>query len=136
MIRRKKPPVHVKEATFFKLADIYHAVSTLNEVDYEYYVSGKKIASGTGWVITIGLSPDDSATIVMGKMIYINPRSFDYGEFAEIEGGRVQLRLFADDTELRLISKESEGEAPPIVRRLRKLEEEALELFAGLDDED
>lgn len=136
MLKRKKPPVYVREATFFKLADIYHAISTLNEVDYEYYVSGKKIASGTGWVITIGLSPDDSATIVMGKFIYINPRSFDYGEFAEIEDGRVQLRLFTEDAELRLISKESEEEAPPIVRRLRKLEEEGIELLAGLDEED
>lgn len=136
MLKRKKPPVYVKEATFFKLADIFHAVMTLNEVDYEYYFQGNKISSGSGWVVTAGLSPVDSATIVMGKFLYINPRSFDYCEFKELEGGKVQLRLFAEDMELRLISRESESEIPLLVKRLRKLEEEALELLAEIDDED
>lgn len=133
---KKKPPVLVKEATFFRLADIHHAVSSLDEVEYEYFIHGKKTSGGRGWVIVITYNAEEASTIVIGKHLFINPRSFDYAQLKETEDGRVQIRLIADDTELRLTSCETGSELPATVKRLRKLEEEGLDFLLSYDDED
>lgn len=135
MIRRNKPPIHVKEGTFIRPIDIFHAVSTLNEVEYEYLVNEKKISSGKGWVIVTTSSEESAATFIFGKFIYINPRSFDFATFKELEDGRAQIKLVSDDSELRLTTIEPESEPPLMVKRLRQLED-SIDFLVGYSDDD
>ncbi|MCX7831567.1 MAG: hypothetical protein N2440_01555 [Actinobacteria bacterium] len=135
MIRRNKPPVQVKEGTFFRSIDIFHAVSTLNEVEYEYLIHGKVVSTGRGWVIVTTSADDMAATFIFGKYIYINPKSFDFAHFKEIENGKAQIRLVSDDTELRLTTIEPESEPPHMVKRLRQLEESIDFLIDYTDEE-
>lgn len=135
MARRNKPPIHVKEGTFLRPIDIFHAVSTLNEVEYEYLVNDKTVSKGRGWVVVTTSAEAMAATFIFGKYIYINPRSFDFATFKELKDGRAQIKLISDETELRLTAVESETEPPPMLTRLRYLEENIDFLVGYSDDE-
>jgi|GEM_PF-5645453 len=125
MRRRNKPPIHIKEGTFFNLIDIYHLISTLNEVEYVYSVSGNEIVKGRGWVVVISSVEDNAATFAIGNYLYINPRSFDYASFTETENGKIKIKLHSNDAVLTLVPIDAGNvsEVPPAVERLRRLEE-------------
>lgn len=135
MVRRNKPPVHVKEGTFIRTIDIFHAVSTLNEVEYEYLIHDKVVSTGRGWVIVTTSADEMAATFIFGKYIYINPKSFDFATFKELDDGRAQIKLISDDTELRLTTVEPDSEPPHMVNRLRLLEEKIDFLIDYTDDD-
>lgn len=137
MRRRNKPPIHIKEGTFFNLIDIYHLISTLNEVEYVYSVSSSEIVKGRGWVVVISSVEDNAATFAVGNYLYLNPRSFDYATFSEDENGRIKIKLRSNDAEITITPLDTGNlrEVPPAVERLRRLEEN-IEFTPEYTDDD
>jgi hypothetical protein len=137
MRKRNKPPIHIKEGTVFNLIDIYHLISTLNEVEYVYFVSGQEISRGKGWVVAISSTEEDAASFAIDNYLYLNPRSFDYATFTELKNGKTQIKLYSNDSELVIIPIESDNPSavPPAVERLRRIQEN-LQFFPQFTDDD
>lgn len=92
----------VDEGILYNHKDMARILRDLGHVRYLDIHAGTERTSGDGYVMAAHPHPQ-SATIIVNKRIYINPRSFDYLQLGRDSLGHSVIDLVEGDRTLRII---------------------------------
>lgn len=92
----------VDEGILYNHKDMARILRDLGHVRYIDIRAGSELTSGEGYVMAAHPHPQ-SATIIVNKRIYINPRSFDYLQLGRDPLGHSVLDLVEGDRVIRIV---------------------------------
>ena len=93
--------------------DIQRLLCDLGQVQYFDVLEGEIGAKGVGYIMEVFADPN-SATVAIGRTLYINVQSFDYLKVSTSLEDRVIFDLVRDSRILRLVPTHVEGEFDPV----------------------